>query len=89
MLEEVQELLNQQFDGRITKLEDTIDSMQNDISELKCDMKMLVNVTNRMNDRWEEYDQQMRKNKNDIIMKAILMVVGVLTTLVLVKLGLQ
>ena len=89
MLEEVQELLNQQFDGRITKLENTIDVMQNDISELKCDMKMLVNVTNKMNDRWEEYDQTMRKNKNDIVMKAILMVVGALTTLVLVKLGLQ
>ena len=89
MLEEVQELLNQQFDGRITKLENTIDVMQNDISELKCDMKMLVNVTSKMNDRWEEYDQTMRKNKNDIVMKAILMVVGALTTLVLVKLGLQ
>ena len=88
MNEEAQELLNRQFDKRIAKMEDTIDSMQKDLTEIRCDMKLLIQHTNRSNERWEEFDKQQRKNKNDIIMKAILMVVGALTTLILVKLGL-
>ena len=89
MNEEAQELLNRQFDKRIAKMENTIDNMQKDLTEIRCDVKTLIQHTNRSSERWEEYDRTMRKNKNDIIMKAILMVVGALTTLVLVKLGLK
>ena len=89
MNEEAQELLNRQFDKRITKLEDTIDNIQLDLQEMKCDMKMLVNTTNKLNERWEEFDKQQRKNKNEIIMKIVMMVVGAVATLMLTKLGLS
>ena len=89
MNEEAQEILNRQFDKRIAKLENSIENMQKDLAEIRCDVKTLIQHTNRSSERWEEYDRTMRKYKNDIIMKAILMVVGALTTLVLVKLGLQ
>ena len=89
MNEETQELLNSQFDKRITKLEDTIDNIQKDLTEMKCDMKMLINTTNKLNERWEEFDKQQRKNKNDILMKIVMMVVGAVVTLMLTKLGLS
>ena len=76
MNEEAQELLNRQFDKIITKLEDTIDSMQKDLTEVKCDIKLLIQETNRSNERWEEFDKQQRKNKNDILMKIALTVIS-------------
>ena len=76
MNEEAPELLNRQFDKRITKLEDTIDRMQKDLTEVKCDIKLLIQETNRSNERWEEFDKQQRKNKNDILMKIALTVIS-------------
>ena len=89
MNEEAQELLNRQFDKRIAKLENSIENMQKDLAEIRCDVKTLIQHTNRSSERWEEYDRTMRKNKNDIIMKAILMVVSAVVTLMLTKLGLS
>ena len=86
MNEEAQELLNRQFDKRITKLEDTIDNMQKDLTEVKCDIKLLIQHTNRSSERWEEFDKQQRKNKNDILMKIALTVVGALVAYVLATL---
>ena len=89
MNEEAQEILNRQFDKRIAKLENSIENMQKDLADIRCDVKTLIQHTNRSSERWEEYDRTMRKNKNDIIMKAILMVVSAVVTLMLTKLGLS
>ena len=86
MNEEAKELLNRQFDKRITKLEDTIDSIPKDLTEVKCDMKLLIQHTNRSNERWEEFDKQQRKNKNDILMKIALTIVGAMVAYVLATL---
>lgn len=86
MNEESQEILNRQFDKRIAKLEDTIDSMQKDLTEIRCDMKLLIQHTNRSNERWEEFDKQQRKNKNDILMKITLTIVGAMVAYVLATL---
>ena len=89
MNEEAQELLNRQFDKRIAKLENNIDNIQKDLTEMKCDVKMLIETSNKVNKRWEEFDKQQRKNKNDILMKIVMMVVGAVVTLMLTKLGLS
>ena len=86
MNEESQEILNRQFDKRIAKLEDTIDSMQKDLAEIRCDMKLLIQHTNRSNGRWEEFDKQQRKNKNDMLMKIELTIVGAMVAYVLATL---
>ena len=86
MNEEAQELLNRQFDKRIAKMEDTIDNIQKDLTEVKCDMKLLIQHTNRSNGRWEEFDKQQRKNKNDILMKIALTIVGAMVAYVLATL---
>ena len=89
MNEEAQELLNRQFDKRIAKLENNIDNIQKDLTEMKCDVKMLIETSNKVNKRWEEFDKQQRKNKNDILMKIVMRVVGAVVTLMLTKLGLS
>ena len=86
MNEEAQELLNRQFDKRITKLEDTIENIPKDLTEVKCDMKLLIQHTNRSNERWEEFDKQQRRNKNDILMKITLTIVGAMVAYVLTTL---
>ena len=86
MNEEAQELLNRQFDNGIAKMEDTIDNIQKDLTEVKCDMKLLIQHTNRSNGRWEEFDKQQRKNKNDILMKIALTIVGAMVAYVLATL---
>ena len=86
MNEESQEILNRQFDKRIAKLEDSIDNIQKDLTEVKCDMKLLIQHTNRSNGRWEEFDKQQRKNKNDILMKIALTIVGAMVAYVLATL---
>ena len=60
MNEEAQELLNRQFDKRIAKLENTIENMQKDLAEIRCDVKTLIQHTNRSSERWEEFDKQQR-----------------------------
>ena len=86
MNEEAQELLNRQFDKRIAKLENNIDNIQKDLTEMKCDVKMLIETSNKVNKRWEEFDKQQRKNKNDILMKIALTVVGAMVAYVLTTL---
>ena len=88
MNEEAQELLNKQFDKRISKLENTIDNIQKDLTEMKCDIKTLIKGYDSLNKRFEEYDSTLRKNVNDIKMKFILTIVGALASGILVAIGL-
>ena len=88
MNEEAQELLNRQFDKRIAKLEDTIDNIQKDLTEVKCDLKTLIKSYENLNKRWEEFDKQQRKNVNDIKMKIILTIAGGIASAILVAIGL-
>ena len=88
MNEEAQELLNRQFDKRIAKLEDTIDNIQKDLTEVKCDVKTLIKNYENLNKRWEEYDSTLRKNINDMKMKFILTIVGAMASGILVTIGL-
>ena len=49
-------------------------------------MKLLIQHTNRSSERWEEFDKQQRKNKNDILMKIALTIVGAMVAYVLTTL---
>ena len=89
MNEEAQELLNRQFDKRIAKMEDTIDNIQKDLTEIRCDVKTLIKSYENLNKRWEEYDQTLRKNNNEMKMKFILTIVGAIASAILVAIGLK
>ena len=88
MNEETQELLNGQFEKRITKLENSIENIQKDLTEVKCDLKTLIKNYENINKRFEEYDSTLRKNINDIKMKFILTIVGAMASGILVTIGL-
>ena len=88
MNEEAQELLNRQFDKRIAKLENNIENIQKDLTEIRCDVKTLIKNYENINKRFEEYDSTLRKNINDIKMKFILTIVGAMASGILVTIGL-
>ena len=89
MNEETQELLNRQFDKRITKLESNIENIQKDLTEISCDVKTLIKSYNNLTEKWEEFDKQQRKNVNDVKMKFILTIVGAIASAILVAIGLK
>ena len=88
MNEEAQELLNRQFDKRITKLENNIESISKDLTEIRCDVKTLIKNYENLNKRWEEYDSTLRKNINDMKMKFLLTIAGGIASAILVAIGL-
>ena len=88
MNEEAQELLNGQFEKRITKLENSIENISKDLTEIRCDVKTLIKNYENLNKRWEEYDSTLRKNINDMKMKFILTIVGAMASGILVTIGL-
>ena len=88
MNEEAQELLNRQFDKRIAKLENNIENISKDLTEIRCDVKSLIKSYENLNKRWEEYDSTLRKNINDMKMKFILTIVGAMASGILVTIGL-
>ena len=88
MNEEAQELLNRQFDKRITKMENNIENISKDLTEIRCDVKTLIKNYENINKRFEEYDSTLRKNINDIKMKFILTIVGAMASGILVTIGL-
>ena len=88
MNEETQELLNGQFEKRITKLENSIENISKDLTEIRCDVKTLIKNYENLNKRWEEYDSTLRKNINDMKMKFILTIVGAMASGILVTIGL-
>lgn len=78
MNEEVQELLNRQFDKRITKLEETTENIQNDlacvkssINEVKYDIKNIIKTNANLEEKWQDYEELHRKNCNDLKMNFI------------------
>ena len=88
MNEEAQELLNRQFDKRITKLENNIENISKDLTEIRCDVKSLIKSYENLNKRWEEYDSTLRKNINDMKMKFLLTIAGGIASAILVTIGL-
>ena len=87
MNEEAQELLNRQFDKRLTKLENNIENISKDLTEIRCDVKTLIKSYQDLNEKWEEFDKQQRKNVNDVKMKFILTIVGAIASAILVAIG--
>ena len=87
MNEEAQEILNRQFDKRIAKLENNIENISKDLTEIRCDVKTLIKSYEDLNERWEEFDKQQRKNMNDVKMKIALTIVGAIVSAILVAIG--
>ena len=78
MNDEVQELLNRQFDKRLTKLEETTENIQNDLTcvkssmnEVKYDIKNIVKTNANLEKRWQDYEELHKKNYNDLKMNFI------------------
>lgn len=76
MNSEAQEVVNAQVERRLTVLEndmkevkETVTDIRVDQKDIKADQKYLIKTLNKVNDRWEEFDQMQRKNKNELIMK--------------------
>ena len=88
MNEETQKLLNETFEKRITKLENNIDNIQKDLTEISCDVKTLIKSYENLSKRWEEYDSTLRKNINDMKMKFLLSICGGIASGILVAIGL-
>ena len=78
MNDEVQELLNRQFDKRLTKLEETTENIQSDLTcvkssmnEVKYDIKNIMKTNANLEKRWQDYEEIHRKNCNDLKMNFI------------------
>ena len=79
MNNEAQEILNAQYERRLTTLENDVKEVKQTVTDIRIDQKHIIDTLNRVNDRWDEFDKTQRKNKNDIIMKFIC---GFITALV-------
>ena len=66
-----QEILNAQYERRLTTLENDVKEVKQTVTDIRIDQKHIIDTLNRVNDRWDEFDKTQRKNKNDIIMKFI------------------
>ena len=76
MNSEAQEVINTQYNKRLTDLENdmkevkaTVTEIRIDQKDIKADQKYLIETLNKVNKRWEDFDQTQRKNRNDLIMK--------------------
>ena len=69
MNSEAQEVVNAQVERRLTVLENDMKEVKEAVSDIRVDQKYLIKTLNKVNDRWEEFDQMQRKNKNELIMK--------------------
>ena len=95
MNEEVQELLNRQFDKRLNKLEETTENIQNDLTcvkssmnEVKYDIKNIVKTNANLEKRWQDYEELHRKNYNDLKMNFIKYIVTAIIAYILGVIGL-
>ena len=79
MNSEAQEVVNAQVERRLTVLENDMKEVKETVTDIRVDQKYLIKTLNKVNDRWEEFDQMQRKNKNTIIMQFI---TGFITALV-------
>lgn len=66
---EAQEVVNAQVERRLTVLENDMKEVKETVTDIRVDQKYLIKTLNKVNDRWEEFDQMQRKNKNELIMK--------------------
>ena len=82
---ETQEYINNQFDKRLTTLENKVENIDKTVNDIRVDQKVLI----KSNDRWNEFDQTQRKNKNQLIMQGLGVVITVIITYALVQLGLS
>ena len=69
MNSEAQEIVNAQVERRLTVLENDMKEVKETVADIRVDQKYLIKTLNKVNDRWEEFDQMQRKNKNELIMK--------------------
>lgn len=69
MNSEAQEVVNAQVERRLTVLENDMKEVKEAVADIRVDQKYLIKTLNKVNDRWEEFDQMQRKNKNELIMK--------------------
>ena len=68
---EVQEVINAQVDKRLTTLESKVENIDKIVTDIRVDQKVLIKEVSKSNDRWNEFDQMQRKNKNDLLMKGV------------------
>lgn len=86
---ETQEYINNQFDKRLTTLETKVENIDKIVSDIRVDQKVLIKEVSKSNDRWNEFDATQRKNKNQLIMQGLGVVITVIITYALVQLGLS
>lgn len=86
---ETQEYINNQFDKRLTTLESKVENIDKIVTDIRIDQKVLIKEVSKSNDRWNEFDQTQRKNKNQLIMQGLGVVITVIITYALVQLGLS
>ena len=84
-----QEYINNQFDKRLTTLENKVENIDKIVNDIRVDQKVLIKEVSKSNDRWNEFDQTQRKNKNQLIMQGLGVVITVIITYALVQLGLS
>lgn len=86
---ETQEYINNQFDKRLTTLESKVENIDKIVTDIRIDQKVLIKEVSKSNDRWNEFDATQRKNKNQLIMQGLGVVITVIITYALVQLGLS
>ena len=86
---ETQEYINNQFDKRLTTLENKVENIDKTVNDIRVDQKVLIKEVSKSNDRWNEFDATQRKNKNQLIMQGLGVVITVIITYALVQLGLS
>lgn len=86
---ETQEYINEQVDKRLTTLENKVENIDKIVNDIRVDQKVLIKEVSKSNDRWNEFDQTQRKNKNQLIMQGLGVVITVIITYALVQLGLS
>lgn len=86
---ETQEYINAQVDKRLTTLENKVENIDKIVTDIRVDQKVLIKEVSKSNDRWNEFDATQRKNKNDLIMKGLGVVITVIITYALIQLGLS
>ena len=96
MNDEVQELLNRQFDKRLTNLEETTENIQNDLTcvkssmnEVKYDIKNIIKTNANLEKRWQDYEELHRKNCNDLKMNFIKYIVTAIIAYILGVIGIN
>ena len=96
MNDEVQQLVNNQVEKRLTKLEETTESIKNDLAcvkssmnEVKYDIKNIMKTNANLEKRWEDYEEIHRKNYNDLKMNFIKYITTAIVAYILGVIGIN